>query len=104
MINVGTSSDRIGTPRGPHAYYVTFAKGIRELRMAPYLSINYSEFDRRINFPFGVNIALNANWDTMFMHDGRKSHALLTFKGDRFNVTLLWVWFKHPGISVSWGF
>lgn len=104
MINLGTSSDRIGTPPGPHAYYVTFAKGIPALKAAPYVSINYSEFDQRINFPFGVNIALTKQWDGMFMHDGRKSHLLLTYKADSYNVSLMWIWFKHPGVSISWGF
>jgi hypothetical protein len=63
MISLGTSSDRIGTPPGPHAYYITFAKGIDKLRIAPYLSINYSEFEQRINFPFGVNVGLTTQWD-----------------------------------------
>lgn len=104
MINFGTSSDRIGTPPGPHAYYITLAKGISELRMAPYLSVNYSEFDQRINFPFGTNVGINKQWDGMFMNDGRKCHLLLTYKGNDFNVSLVWIWLRHPGISVSWGF
>lgn len=104
MISFGTSSDRIGTPKGPHAYYVTFAKGIEKLRLAPYVSINYSEYDQRFNLPFGVNYGIAQHWDAMYMMDGRKSHLLLTYKGDSFNVSLMWIWLKHPGISVSWGF
>jgi len=104
MISFGTSSDRIGTPPGPHAYYMTVAKGIPSLKMGPYFSINYSEYDRKINFPFGVNMSLTQECDLLFMNDGRKSHALLTFKQPSFNLSLIWVWFKHPGISVSFGF
>jgi len=104
MINLGTSSDRIGTPPGPHAYYMTFAKGIEKWRVAPYMSINYSEYDRRINFPFGVNVGLDKRWDAMYMNDGHKSHILLTYKGGNYNLSLMWIWLKHPGISVSWGF
>jgi len=104
MISLGTSSDRIGTPKGPHAYYMTFAKGIERLHAAPYLSVNYSEYDRRINFPFGVNVGLAKQWDAMYMMDGHRSHLLLTYKGGSYNVSLMWIWLKHPGISVSWGF
>ncbi len=104
MINFGTSSDRIGTPPGPHAYFLTFAKGYSELKAAPYFSINYSEFDHKINFPFGANVGISPKWDAMFMNDGRKSHLLMTYKGNDFNVSLMWIWFKHPGISISWGF
>lgn len=104
MISFGTSSDRIGTPAGPHAYYATIAKGIPALKAGPYMSINYSEYDRKINFPFGVNLNLTPECDLLFMNDGSKSHALVTFKGSNYNISLMWVWFKHPGISVSWGF
>lgn len=104
MINLGTSSDRIGTPPGPHAYYITFAKGFENLRIAPYLSINYSEYDQQINFPFGLNLSLARQLDSMYMMDGRRSHLLLTYKADVFNVSLMWIWLKHPGLSISWGF
>ena len=104
MISLGTSSDRIGTPKGPHAYYATFAKGIPALKIAPYISVNYSEHDRQLNFPFGANIQLTKELSLMPMHDGRKSHLLLTYSQEKYNVSLMWVWFKHPGISLSFGF
>lgn len=104
MINFGTSSDRIGTPPGPHAYYVTFAKGIPPLKASAYVSLNYSEHDQRFNLPFGFTLGLAQRWDAMYMMDGVKSHLLLTYKADSFNVTAMWIWLKHPGISVSWGF
>ncbi len=103
MISFGTSSDRIGTPPGPHCYYVTFAKGIQALNAAPYFSVNYSEFDRGVNFPFGVNVGITPELSTMFMNDGRKSHLLLTYRQESFSVSALWIWFRHPGISISWG-
>lgn len=104
MISLGTSSDRIGTPPGPHAYYATFAKSIPNTRIAPYASINYSEHDRKLNVPFGINFSLAKEWDALFMNDGRKSHALLTYKTEAASVSLIWVWLKHPGVSVSFGF
>jgi len=104
MINLGTSSDRIGTPPGPRAYYVTFAKSFPELKLGPYVSVNYSEHDREINFPFGLSYELMPKWSSMFMNDGRRSHLLLTYTEEDWSVSAMWVWFKHPGISVSFGF
>lgn len=104
MINLGTSSDRIGTPAGPHAYYVTFAKGFPNAKLGPYFSINYSEFDRKLNLPFGVNYQIAPRLTALFMNDGRKSHALLTYAGSDWSVSAMWIWFRHPGISVSFGF
>ena len=104
MINLGTSSDRIGTPAGPHAYYATFAKSFPEVKLGPYFSINYSEFDQRINFPFGLTYQLGPGLSTMFMNDGRKSHLLLTYSKESYSVSLMWIWFKHPGVAVSFGF
>lgn len=104
MVNFGTSSDRIGTPPGPHAYYVTFAKSLPSLKMGPYVSINYSEADRQVNFPFGINLSLAPRTSTLFMHDGRKSHLLLTYSQESWSVSAMWIWFKHPGLSFSFGF
>jgi len=104
MVNLGTSSDRIGTPPGPHAYYLTFAKSFPSAKIGPYVSVNYSEADRRINFPFGVSYQLQPGLSTMFMNDGRKSHVLLTYSRENWSVSAMWIWFKHPGISVSFGF
>ena len=102
MVSFGTSSDRIGTPEGNQAYFVTFAKGFG--RIAPYVSVNYSEFERGFNFPFGVNIGLHPTWDLLAMHDGRKTHLLLTYKTPNYNVSLMWIWLERPGVSISWGF
>ena len=104
MINFGTSSDRIGTPPGPHAYYVTFAKSIPSAKLGPYVSINYSEFDRRLNFPFGVSYSIQPGLSTMFMNDGRKSHLLLTYTKENLSVSAMLIWMKHPGVSFSFGF
>lgn len=102
MVSFGTSSDRIGTPEGNQAYFVTFAKGFG--KFAPYVSVNYSEFEQGFNFPFGVNIWLHPNWDLLPMHDGRRTHLLLTYKQPNYNISLMMIWMKRPGISVSIGF
>lgn len=104
LVSFGTSSDRIGTPEGNQAYFVTFAKSVPGLKAAPYLSVNYSEFAKGFNFPFGVNLALTEKLDLLAMNDGRKSHLLLTLRQPDYNISLLYIWLKRPGISVSWGF
>lgn len=104
MVSLGTSSDRIGTPAGPHAYYVTFAKSLTELKLGTYVSVNYSEFDQRLNFPFGASCQLFPGVTTLFMNDGRKSHLLLTYSQQDWSVSAMWIWLKRPGISISFGF
>ncbi|MEQ1822028.1 MAG: hypothetical protein ABL949_05945 [Fimbriimonadaceae bacterium] len=104
MISANVSSDRLGTPKGPMSYGVTFAKGFQNPKIAPYFSVRYSEYEHGLNFPFGVNIQLNNEWSLMPMNDGRKSHVLLTYTKPDFSVSLMLIWLKHPGISISWGF
>ncbi len=104
MISFGTSSDRIGTPPGPHAYYFTFAKSFPTAKLSPYVSINYSEFDQQLNFPFGVSYGIVPGLSAMYMNDGRKSHVLLTHSQASWSVSAMLIWMKHPGISVSFGF
>ena len=101
-VSFGTSSDRIGTPEGFQCYYLTFAKSFSTI--GAYVSFNYSEFEKGINLPFGVSYRLGPNISAMYMNDGRRSHALLTYSQSDWSVSLMWVWLKHPGISFSWGF
>jgi hypothetical protein len=104
LVSLGTSSDRIGTPEGNQAYYVTAAKGFPRYHIAPYFSVNYSEADRAINYPFGVNIALGKQWDLLPMNDGRRSHLILTYKQKNYNVSLMAVYLRHFGMSVGFSF
>lgn len=104
LVVLGTSSDRIGSKEGTHAYFLTLAQGIPRLRLAPYFSVNYSETDRGLNFPFGVNIALGGQWDLLPMNDGRRSHLILTYKEKNWNISLIAVYLKHPGVSIGFAF
>lgn len=104
MLSLGTSSDRIGTPPGYQTVYLTAAKTLPDLPLAPYVSVAYSGLEEKLVFPFGANVALHEQWDLLAMNDGRKSHLLLTYKQGAMNVTAMWVWLKRPGISVGWGF
>ena len=104
MISLGTSSDRIGTIEGKHAYYLTLAKPIPKWRIGPYMSVNYSEQDHGINYPFGVNVPLAKQWDLLPMNDGRRSHLILTYKGKNFNISLMSVYMRRIGVSVGFSF
>jgi hypothetical protein len=104
MVSFGTSSDRIGSPKGTRAYYATFAKSLPGNRFAPYVSVNYSTWDEQLNFPVGLNVSLTPAWAALLMNDGRKSHLLVSYSQEKYTVSLLWVWFRHPGIAFSVGF
>ena len=104
LVSFGTSSDRIGSREGTHCYYFTVAKGVPRYRLGPYFSVNYSETDKAVNFPFGVNIALAHQWDLLPMNDGRRTHLILTYKQPNFNVSLMSVYLRHIGVSVGFSF
>ncbi|HRF60206.1 MAG TPA: hypothetical protein PLH94_09875 [Fimbriimonadaceae bacterium] len=104
MVSFGTSSDRIFSPEGTRAYFTTFAKGLPGGRIAPYVSVSYSEWEKRFLFPFGANVVLDEHWDVMGMNDGRNTHLLLTYKMPTSNVTLMLVKMRHVGISYGWSF
>jgi hypothetical protein len=101
---LGTSSDRIGSPRGTQAYYATVAKYLPALHVSPYASLNYSEWDAGWNVPFGANLELGGGWSVQPMYDGRRSHLLGTFATERFSTTVIWAWLERAGVAISFGF
>lgn len=102
-IILGTSSDRIGTPHG-QAYFVTFSKQIGTSPIAPYFSVNYSGFDRGVNFPFGASIALGPQWTLLPLYDGRRAHTTLTWSGTNASVTLIAAFNERFGLSIGRNF
>jgi hypothetical protein len=104
MVSIGTSSDRIFSPPHTQSYYVTVAKGFADSRVAPYVGISYSEWERGLLFPFGVNYQLAPQWDFLGMNDGRNSHLLLTYRMSVTNLTAMLVKMRHPGISIGFAF
>lgn len=104
MFHLNLSSDRIGTPKGYEQVSLTVAKGITGTPFAPYASITYSGFEKRLVFPFGMNYQINSNWSLLGMHDGRKSHLMLNYSTKDYYVQLGWIWLKHPSITIGWGF
>jgi hypothetical protein len=105
----GTSSDRIGTPSG-QAYFVTFSKlaVAREngFGVAPYVSLNYSEFDRGFNVPFGASVALGPQWTLIPMYDGHRAHTTLTWSAPSGNtsLSLIAAFNKRFGLSLGRNF
>ena len=99
----GTSSDRIGTPQG-QSYYVTVSKSLHEetrLPIAPYVSASYSTYEKRMLYPFGVNVAIGAHWSAMLLNDGVHTHVSTTYAWSRFAVTLLAVERKDIGVTLG---
>ena len=101
---LGTSSDRIGSPKGTQSYYLTAAKHHPAWPVSAYVSLNYSEWDGGINFPFGANVELGRGFSLQPMYDGQRSHLLLNYNRERYGVSLLWVWLEEVGISFNTGF
>lgn len=99
---LGTSSDRIGSPPGEQAYYLTFSKHAPRLPVSAYATWNWSEWDETFNFPCGLTVGRDVALQWMF--DGDRSHLLLSRAGERIAASLMWIWLEKPGISVSFGF
>ena len=99
-----TSSDRIGTPKGRQAFFVTFSKQIGTLPIAPYFSVNYSGTDRDFNLPFGARIQVNGQWSLMPMYDGHASHTLITWSGKRESLSLIAAWNRRFGAALGYHF
>lgn len=102
-IFLGTSSDRIGSPAGEQSYYVTVAKHAPGLPISAYTSVNYSEWDDRMNVPFGATVGLGRGFSVKPMFDGDRTHLLLSYTASRATVSALWVWLERPGVSISIG-
>jgi len=104
LVTVGTSSDRIFSPKGRQAVYATFAKGFPQYRLGPYVGISYSGWEKRFILPFGANLALAPQWDLLGMNDGRNTHVLLTYKMEKASITAMLVKMRYPGVSLGFSF
>ncbi len=99
----GTSSDRIGSPPHTQSYYLTLAKHIPRTPLAPYVSLNYSEWDKGFNVPFGANITLPKNFALRPMFDGARAHLVLTYYHRQSSFSAMYVWFEKIGVAMSLG-
>lgn len=101
-VMVGTSSDRIGTPRG-RAYYMTVSKEVAD-DLGVYVGVMYGEHENKIRIPAGVSYRFDDNWSALFAYDGVNGHPMVTYSWDRYNLTFLMVGSKYPGLSFGVGF
>ncbi len=102
-VALGTSSDRIGSPEGTQCYYATFGKSIPRLPVAPYVSVNYSEWEDGINFPFGANFQVDRRWSVIAMNDGLKPHLLVNYASSFWGASAMWIWFERFGAALTIG-
>lgn len=101
---LGTSSDRIGSPKRAQSYYATVAKNLDPLPVSAYATLNWSEWDERVNFPFGVNVEILPGVTLQPMYDGHRTHLMATYSAERWSVTLISAWLERAGAAVSVGF
>ena len=103
----GTSSDRIGTPRG-RSLYATISKDVSELLrlpIAPYLGVAYSTYEHRFLPLAGLTINWRDNLSSLVIFDGVKVHPTLSYTlGGRHVFTFLLAQGKNPGVSYSISF
>lgn len=108
---VGTSSDRIGTPRG-QAFYGTLSKNIQKetgLPIAPYMGGSYGTYKDRFDPIGGMNVFWTNRVSTMHLFDGVSFHHILNVAVDnRFSFGLLCVTQKRdkgdPYYGMTYGF
>ncbi len=100
----GTSSDRIGSPEGEQAYFLTAAKRHPRWPVSAYVSLNYSEWDDELNVPFGVEVELPAGFTFRPMYDGHRTHLTFNYQRRRFGASLLWVWLERVGVAINLNF
>ena len=101
---LGTSSDRIGSPKGTQSYYLTVAKNLDPLPVSMYGTVNYSEWDEAINFPFGANVEIFPRVTIQPMYDGNRMHLLGVYSADRYSVSIISAWLEKVGVAASFGF
>jgi hypothetical protein len=103
----GTSSDRIGTPRG-RSIYATISKdvsGLLRLPIAPYVGVAYSTYEHRFLPLTGLTINWRDNLSSLVIFDGVKVHPTLSYTlGGRHVFTFLLAQGKNPGVSYSISF
>jgi len=103
-LSLGTSSDRIGSPEGATSVFLTATKQVPRLPVAPYASVNWSEWDDAFNFPFGASVPLGGNLSVRPMYDGERTHLMASWTHGPATLTALWIWLEEAGVALSWGF
>ena len=103
---VGTSSDRIGTPRG-QSYYFTLSKDLKPwtgLPLAPYVGATYGTFDDRTRAIGGLHVRFTETFSSLIIFDGVRVHPTLTYRRKEHIISVILEGGKDPGISYSISF
>jgi len=101
---VGTSSDRIGSPKRAQSYYATLSKYVPLVHTSFYGSLNYSEWDDGFNLPLGAGVEIGKGFSIRSMYDGDRGHLLLNYFATQYGLSLMYVWFEKLGLAFSFGF
>lgn len=103
----GTSSDRIGTPRG-RSIYATISKNLSNVVKLPidsYVGVAYSSYEHRFLPLAGLTINWTNNFSSLTIFDGVKVHPTFSYAlGKRHVFTFLLAQGKNPGGSYSISF
>jgi hypothetical protein len=105
-VTFGTSSDRIGTPSG-RAFYVTLSKDLEPLtglKIAPFVSALYGQYEDEWVFPAGATIRIGPRWSLIPSYDGRNLHPMASYQWDRYSVTGILRNGRDPGVAFTVGF
>jgi hypothetical protein len=103
---LGTSSDRIGTPKG-QSFYATLSKSLKEetgLPIAPYLGVAYSTYEHRWLPLAGLNVNFTRNLSGTVIFDGVRVHPLLNYSLGRHAFSFVLAFANKPGFSYSVSF
>ena len=101
---LGTSSDRIGSPAGEQAYFLTATKRLPYLPFSVYGTVNYSEWDDGLNFPFGASVDFGKGFSVRGMYDGKEPHLMFSYFYKQHGVSLMYIWLETFGFAMSTAF
>ena len=101
---LGTSSDRIGSPAGEQAYFLTATKRLPYIPLSVYGTVNYSEWDDELNFPFGASVDFGKGFSVRGMYDGKEPHLMFNYFYRQHGVSLMYVWLETFGFAMSTAF
>jgi hypothetical protein len=103
---IGTSSDRIGTPRG-QSFYATFSKNLKretKLPIAPYVGVSYGTYEHRWLPLAGLNVNFTRRLSSTVIFDGVRVHPLLNYSYGRHAFSFVLAFSNKPGFSYSISF
>lgn len=103
---LGTSSDRIGTPKG-QSFYATLSKNLKQetgLPIAPYAGVAYSTYEHRWLPLAGLNVRFTQNLSSTVIFDGVRVHPLVNYTRGRHAFSFVLAFANKPGFSYSISF